>query len=387
MPCNDPTRTLIVKCASDVESALHRACLGGKPILHYETTSQATPPLSLSQWSARLRPPHALYRDKLGRGDRFVNTTSSAQSSFHRDKLGGEVIPHARDNLNASLNCSRRPQPAFTLVELLVVIAIIGVLVALLLPAVQAAREAARRVSCANNITQLNLAVHNFEFHYEHMPAGVINPDGPIRSEPQGIHVSWIVQILPYLEQQPLSRRFDSAAGAYADKNAQVRAARINPLLCASNPGPYVNEAGTIAHSSYAGCHHDMEAPIDKDNHGLLFLNSKIRYAEIHDGSSMTILLAEALTGPDSLGWVSGTRATLRNTGSIEQPEVRLPASQQTPEKKPSATFVGGFGSYHPGGINAGFADGSTRFLSQNTALDVLKQLGNRSDGEIMKPF
>src|SRR5437870_1360110 len=115
----------------------------------------------------------------------------------------------------------------FTLVELLVVIAIIGILVALLLPAVQSAREAARRVTCLNNIVQLNLATHGYEFHFEHLPPGVVNPDGPIRSEPQGTHVGWIVQILPYMEQNQLARRFDQAAGAYADKNGQVRAAQI----------------------------------------------------------------------------------------------------------------------------------------------------------------
>src|SRR6476659_1907576 len=112
---------------------------------------------------------------------------------------------------------------AFTLVELLVVIAIIGVLVALLLPAVQSAREAARRVSCVNNLTQLGLSLHNYEFHFEALPAGVTNPDGPIRNEPQGNHVGWIVRILPYLEQNALSRHFDQAAGVYADTNSEVR--------------------------------------------------------------------------------------------------------------------------------------------------------------------
>ncbi|MCI0491741.1 MAG: DUF1559 domain-containing protein, partial [Planctomycetes bacterium] len=187
-----------------------------------------------------------------------------------------------------------RDKHAFTLVELLVVIAIIGILVALLLPAVQAAREAARRTSCLNNVTQLGLAVHSYEFHFEHLPPGVTNPDGPIRSEPEGIHVSWIAHILPYIEENALFQRFDQSAGAYAAANAQVRAAQIQVLQCPSDRMDFVNEANSVARSSYAGCHHDSEAPIDKDNNGLLFLNSQIRFADIYDGSSKTILLAEA---------------------------------------------------------------------------------------------
>ena len=96
----------------------------------------------------------------------------------------------------------QRNERGFTLVELLVVIAIIAILVALMLPAVNAAREAARRTSCLNNMVQLALALHNFEYHFEALPPGVTNPDGPIRNEPQGIHVSWTVRILPYLEER-----------------------------------------------------------------------------------------------------------------------------------------------------------------------------------------
>jgi prepilin-type N-terminal cleavage/methylation domain-containing protein len=96
----------------------------------------------------------------------------------------------------------RYTRAAFTLVELLVVIAIIGILVGLLLPAVQAAREAARRMSCANNIAQNGLAMHNFEFGTEHLPSGTINDSGPIRNEPIGKHISWTVQILPYIDRK-----------------------------------------------------------------------------------------------------------------------------------------------------------------------------------------
>lgn len=293
-------------------------------------------------------------------------------------------------NLDRGNHFSQSPRRAFTLVELLVVIAIIGVLVALLLPAIQAAREAARRCSCVNNISQLGLGVQNYNFHHEALPPGVINPDGPIRNEPQGIHVSWIVQTLPYLEETNLWRRFDQAAGAYAEENAEVRAAQVELLMCPSDPGVATNEAETVARTTYAGCHHDVEAPIDSDNHGLLFLNSKIRFGDIHDGSSKTLLIGEAMTDSEGLGWVSGTRATLRNTGEIEMRRRRhaMPGEATEPAEEPlPSTHVGGFGASHPGVINATFADGSTRAINENIEPEVLRLLGHRADGEIMKPY
>ena len=130
-------------------------------------------------------------------------------------------------------NSGRTPSPAprqsaapahvgFTLIELLVVIAIIGVLVGLLLPAVQQAREAARRCSCANNLTQISLGVHNHEFHLEVFPAGVTDPVGPIRNLAEGQHVGWMVRLLPYIEQRVLARHFDEAAGAYGQSKAKA---------------------------------------------------------------------------------------------------------------------------------------------------------------------
>jgi hypothetical protein len=274
----------------------------------------------------------------------------------------------------------------------LVVIAIIGVLVALLLPAVQAAREAARRTSCLNNLTQLGVSLHNYEFHFETLPPGSSNPEGPIRNEPEGIHVSWIVKVLPYIEQRAMSHKFDQSAGAYAEKNAEVRAAEMDVIECPSDPGVFHNENQTVARSSYAGCHHDVEAPIDKDNHGLLFLNSSIRYSDIYDGSSNTLLLGEMASFVDELGWVSGTRSTLRNTGSVEKwrPMREALAEQQgegPPPEQRASTYVGGFGSHHPGIFNGALADGSCRAIREDIDKQVFERLGHRADGEIPKPL
>jgi prepilin-type N-terminal cleavage/methylation domain-containing protein/prepilin-type processing-associated H-X9-DG protein len=286
----------------------------------------------------------------------------------------------------------RHAHHGFTLVELLVVIAIIGVLVALLLPAIQAAREAARRVSCINNITQLGISVHNYEFHHEVLPSGVINPDGPIRNEPIGQHVSWIVTILPYIEQTVMYRKFDIELGAYAPENAEVRSAQAGTLRCPSYPGPdYYDEGRTIANSNYAACYNDSEAPIDVKNNGLMFLNSRVRYSDIFDGSSNTLLLSEFRYPEEGLlGWVSGTRATLRNTSMIEKNRPRYPQNAQFPddgmtEPPVDPFFVGGFSSAHAGGVNAAFADGSTRFISAEIDPAILRLYGNRSDGEIIK--
>ncbi|MFM7249888.1 MAG: DUF1559 domain-containing protein [Planctomycetaceae bacterium] len=294
---------------------------------------------------------------------------------------------------------NRSPFPrrrAFTLVELLVVIAIIGTLVGLLLPAVQMAREAARRCSCLNNTVQLSLALHNHEFHTGHFPAGVTNPDGPIRNAPEGQHLSWTVQALPYLEQQAVFRAFDQAAGAYAEGNDRLRRLAINVLHCPSSifnpPAEDRGKNGSIQHSSYAGCHHSVEAPIDATNDGILFLNSRIRFDDIVDGSSNTLLVGErvferpvAEGGLPELGWVSGTRATLRNTGRTEwsTPRPGIPGEPAEAPVEKGPLWVGGFGSYHPAVAVIGMADGSVRAIEETIDRDILHALGSRAGGEL----
>lgn len=265
----------------------------------------------------------------------------------------------------------------FTLVELLVVIAIIGILIGLLLPAVQAAREAARRASCSNNLMQLGLALHHFEFGMGHLPSGVINPDGPIRNEETGQHVSWTVQILPFIEEHAAFNRFSIEEGAYSAANLPVRQHEVPIFRCPSSPFHLDN----VSSSNYAGCHNDLETAIDEDNNGLLYLNSQVHFSEILDGTTYTILIGEAVLDDKDLGWVSGTRATIRNTEVFEMPDL-LPSEPVASQK---STQIGGFGSHHVGGAMFTLADGSVRYLSQNTDINVFRHLGNRADGEMIE--
>ncbi len=277
----------------------------------------------------------------------------------------------------------------FTLIELLVVIAIIAVLIALLLPAVQQAREAARRTQCKNNLMQIGIALHNYEMRHECLPPGSVDPNRPIRNEAKGYHVGWIVQVLPDLDCSNVFQRFNFSVGVYDKANDGPRAVSISWLVCPSNAAARGQGMGT---TTYAGCHHDAESPIDIDNNGILFLNSSIRYRDIRDGSSNTIFVGEH-ADVDPLGWASGTRSTLRNTSSIGGPgmgwRLGMPAPVAVPAGNPNAQIleVGGFGSMHAGGAHFVLGDGAVRFISQTISPPVFKNLGNRADGELPEDY
>jgi len=271
----------------------------------------------------------------------------------------------------------RRPRrQAFTILELFIVLAIILVLVSLLLPAVQHAREAARRTQCRNNLMQIGLALRNYESAHGCLPPGSVDPNRPVRNDRQGYHFGWAVQILPYLEQASVYSAFDFSVSVYDKKNGNSTLQAFPVFACPSRGG--------LAHS-YAACHHDVEAPIDVDNHGVLFLNSSIRRDDIRDGASHTIFAGEAgeIAG---LGWASGTRDTLRNTGTPIN-GANLPGSGAAAAVPRVGNLnllsVGGFQSPHSGGANFVFGDGAVRFLMQDLSLKVLRQLGHRADGEL----
>jgi prepilin-type N-terminal cleavage/methylation domain-containing protein len=311
-----------------------------------------------------------------------------------------------------------RTRPAFTLVELLVVIAIIGVLVALLLPAVQAAREAARRSNCTNNLSQLIIAVHNYEMAHGFYPPGTIDAKGPIVNAQIGYHHNWIIQTLPFMEERNTWNAIDKTLSVYHKKNAPAGAVAIRILGCPSSA------AWNSASSHYAAVHNDLEKPIDAKDNGVFFLNSKIRYDDVTDGSSHTIFIGEKIPDAWDFFWMSGTRSTLRNAGTgvnamtfatglprpggpadpmppplpdavpeidnVEKPddptlpaEAGAAAPQGAAAAPGSPLWVGGFGSQHPGGAIFAMGDGSTRFMSSTVGPPILSDLAHRNDGKL----
>lgn len=291
----------------------------------------------------------------------------------------------------------------FTLIELLVVIAIIAILIALLLPAVQQAREAARRTQCKNNLMQLALALHNYDMAFEMLPPGSVNPTGPIVNSPQGYHFSWAAQLLPMMEQANAFSQINFDESAYAASNGAVRGLTISSLLCPSDYGHQSNVAGLgpVSNASYTGCFGGDDVPIDMNNNGLMFLNSSVGFRQIHDGASNTIMLGEKIHEPGGadLGWLSGTAATLRNTGvPINVANGRSGIQTHTWSRVSSATAepledipadqaTGGFGSRHTGGSQCALADGSVRFVSENIDPAIYRWLGNRNDMQMLTEF
>ena len=318
----------------------------------------------------------------------------------------------------------------FTLIELLVVIAIIAILMALLLPAVQQAREAARRTQCRNNLAQIGIALHSYQLTYEMLPPASVNETGPIVPEAQGYHLSWIVQILPMLGEENVFRHVDFVGGAYSQANAAVRKHRIRVLICPSaiNYGVQNADIGTLQPVNYAACHSGDSAPVDTDNNGVMFLNRGVNYREIRDGESNTIAVGERLsfdqhrrsanlTSPTfpELGWLSGTSSTICNTGSgineetwnsqpvwgdvgdyagfgkttAEVTNEEQDSSEADPDGPDEDKTIptDGFSSPHPGGALFLFADGSVRFIGNSIDRQTYSWLGNRQDLELLDNF
>jgi prepilin-type N-terminal cleavage/methylation domain-containing protein/prepilin-type processing-associated H-X9-DG protein len=289
---------------------------------------------------------------------------------------------------------SQTSRGGFTLIEMLVVAALMAILVALLLPAVQQAREAARRARCRTNLINLGVALHNYLDAHGVFPPGSQNAAGPIASTPPGYHMGWLTQLLPHLEESAAWHQLDFTQSVYAPVHDAVRRHQPEVLLCMSDPhvhpNTFVSKDGVwrleTRPTSYFGIHHDVEAPIDVDQNGVLFLNSSVGERDLPDGLSQTLVIGESAAEYNAtLGWLSGTRSSLRNGGFLLNAGVPTgwgpPLTGQAGLDPAQPEYVGGFNSFHTGGGHFLMCDGSARFLSQNINRPVFRSLIHRTDG------
>lgn len=330
-----------------------------------------------------------------------------------------------------------RRKSAFTLIELLVVIAIIAILVALLLPAVQQAREAARRIQCKNHLKQLGLALHNYTEANRFLPPGAA-VDLSITAT--GNNGSWGVhgRILPYLEQANLYNNVDLTTAW--DFQTAINGLKIPIYACPSDPkSDQARDPGggkvTLYPTTY-GCNYGTWFVFDpgtgRGGDGLFYPNSKLSFRDATDGSSNTLLAAEVKAwtpyqrngGPSQTTMpqnvadaeaIVASGAQFKNTGHTEWPDGRVHHAGVTVTLPPNTEVRftsggtqyhemdfnswqegknGGAGnptyamitsrSYHTGIVNVVMFDGSTRSISENIDLTIWHALGTRAGGEVV---
>jgi hypothetical protein len=239
---------------------------------------------------------------------------------------------------------------------------------------------------------QIGIGLANYETAHNVLPPGCVNRTGPVREVPMSLglasdgrpvanvsgdqsdqyHVGWVLQILPFIDKRNIYESFDFSHGIYHKSNAPALGHTLDLFACPSGGG------------SFAGCHNDVETPIDIDNNGVLFLNSSVTNEDVADGLSNTIYLGE--TG-GTLDWAAGTRATLRNAGSRINGNIYKQLKTTPKRNSKLITTVGGFSSSHVGGANFLMGDGRLVFLKDRIDLTLFGRLANRADGQLVDIF
>jgi len=293
---------------------------------------------------------------------------------------------------------------AFTLVELLVVIAIIGVLVALLLPAVQAAREAARRTQCTNNLKQIALGVHSYHGSYKTFPLG----SGILSWEhPHPYKFDWMARILPYLEQGNVAANMDFDAPHYAldvpgvvnNKFmktqfvwAQCPSTPDLPALvscCANIPG--VEDAGVTSYAATSTHLRVLYADTLRGS-GIIYSDATHSFKDVTDGTSHTFLASETYFDDDL-----NAKDVLAGYGDLYCPGGACYLGSMWAAANFQTTYYGinqrpgyagsGVDSFHPGGANFAMADGSIHFISESIEQTTLDALTTRDGEDLTNDF
>lgn len=285
----------------------------------------------------------------------------------------------------------------FTLIELLVVIAIIAILISLLLPAVQQAREAARRTQCKNNLKQISLAIHNYHDTFDIFPNSEVGGTGTLA------RASLFVAILPYLEQGNTFTLYDPALGNSHPINMAAVSQVIPTYLCPSAPlrrqipisGCDVNDRapGTYAISTGSGDPWGTLATGNPHNGAIVSTASgRTRMRDITDGTSNTLQAGEAAWNiPDYLFTSGPCSGQVRWGFTYWSSPYPLATAFTTMApfnpKSGGAAVLSRFRSEHIGGSQFAMVDGSVRFVSENISQQVLDAAGTRGGGEVLGEF
>ncbi|HET6881107.1 MAG TPA: DUF1559 domain-containing protein [Pirellulales bacterium] len=331
------------------------------------------------------------------------------------------------------MSCARKTR-AFTLVELLVVIAIVGILVALLLPAVQAARESSRRSQCINNMKQLGIALQNFEGARKSFPTGTTSQSYPADPTIPGNFFRWstFAHLTPYLEQTNIYNKLDLTTPLYGGANQGYAVMPVNQFavqimvpifLCPSDQQqPVTDYLGTI----FAPCNYaanmgtGINGGTEFDTDGVFYMNSTVKFAHLLDGASNTAFMAESILGaapaankppdpqtvyayigpspitdanclaatqynvsdPRGFSWADGEPRCGLYNHYFTPNSSRLDCMGYDPNNQYTDTGWRTARSWHPGIVNLLLGDGSVRNLSESIDAWIWRSLATRKGGE-----